>query len=165
MLSYIPLIWEESFLDYPESKGPALVLYLSGCEHKCIGCQNLNLQKQLIDNISAEQIEQYLIEVKKLIKKGEYKYIVLSGGDPLYKNNLNCTKALLKMIIKNNLEFIVYTGYEYNKVSILIPEFFDFGYFKCGKYIKGANTKKFKNIDYELASENQKLFRYGKEVN
>lgn len=150
-----------SFLDYPDNDSIAVVLYLMGCNNNCFMCHNsefckkeLYLSSPEVKNLSVSEIVKILIEEAKRNKTNK---IVLSGGDPLFEDNLEGTKQLIKLLSMGNYDIMVYTGHNvqyamYNKVS-------GFKYLKCGKFDFSRKVEAHKTDDYfQLASINQELY-------
>lgn len=87
--------------DYLNGRGVGVVLWLSGCNHHCDGCQN---QKSWDINAGQpfdKKTEDELIEHLKLPYISR---ITFSGGDPLHENNI---KDVLNLV---------------NKIRLLLPE-------------------------------------------
>jgi len=149
-----------TFLDYPNPTDFSLLIYLVGCEHNCKGCHNKKFQKY-----DEKDTDQLVLHTATLIRLIETKMqdknidsIILSGGDPLFDNNLYFTKKFCSEY-GEKYKICVYTGYdvEYVKDSGVIG----FTYLKCGKYDENLKQESFKT-DYEmqLASSNQEFYNY-----
>ena len=102
--------------------GLRTVLWVSGCEHKCKGCQN----PCTWDPNSGED---FTSEKKELLYKyldNKYiKGITFSGGDPLHPNN-RCEVGKLILDIKANYpskDIWLYTGYTWEEVKELNLDF------------------------------------------
>lgn len=100
--------------DYLNGVGVGVVLWLSGCNHHCSGCQN---QKSW--NINAGQpfdkkAENELIEhlIQPYISR-----LTLSGGDPLHENNLEDVLNLVNKIrlLLPEKTIWLYTGYTFEQ--------------------------------------------------
>ncbi len=98
--------------------GLRTVLWVSGCEHKCKGCQN----PCTWDPNSGED---FTSEKKELLYKyldNKYiKGITFSGGDPLHPNNKNEIGKLILDIKANypSKDIWLYTGYTWEEVEEL----------------------------------------------
>jgi pyruvate-formate lyase-activating enzyme len=147
-----------SFLDYPNPTHWSLVLYLIGCNFCCPKCHNLKLQ-----NIEESDKSTLLIHTNTLLRYIEENLrkeipdsVVLSGGDPLFDNNLYFTKTFCETFGKK-VNICIYTGYDINFVKE--NEITGFNYIKCGAYVEDLKQETFKT-DYEmqLASSNQNFY-------
>ena len=116
-------------ITYPDQNngdGLRVVLWLSGCSHHCVGCQN----PQTWDCNSGILFDQDAKE--ELFRELNRDYIsglTLSGGDPLYENNLN---EVLNLVNEIRVSFPqktiwLYTGYTWepimNHVSSVTDDF------------------------------------------
>lgn len=96
--------------DMLNGDGLRVVLWVSGCEHKCYGCQNPQthaLSSGILFDMDAEQ--ELLDELKKDYISG----ITFSGGDPLHTKNRQEVLRLVQKIKANfpNKTIWIYTGY------------------------------------------------------
>lgn len=104
--------------DMLNGSGLRVVLWVSGCNHKCEGCQN----PQTWDCKSgipfdAEAKEELFEELGKDYISG----VTFSGGDPLHRNNLQKVVELveeIKTIFKDKTVWI-YTGYKWEDVKYM----------------------------------------------
>lgn len=104
--------------DIVNGTGLRVVLWVSGCEHRCTGCHNshtwdLNGGKPF-DDEAFDKIFEYL---DSAISSG----ITFSGGDPLHPNNREDVTALAKYLKKKfpGKTIWVYTGYMYEDIQSL----------------------------------------------
>jgi len=160
-----------SFVDYPDKEADAVVIYFYGCEHSCKNCHNPNFQKNPeINYKSKENIKNnsnYLyikdvIEFCKFVETitAKYKtnYLVFSGGDPLYKTNIDIVRGFLTINnVKKKYKTTIYTGYNLEYVKNNNIKYFDF--LKCGPYLERNKQDSMKD-DYKfvLASKNQEIY-------
>lgn len=146
------------FTDYPDPTSWSLLVWLIGCEHFCKECQNQSLQQ-----INPNNKDQTIIHTNTLIRlindtlqKEKCNEVVLSGGDPLFGNNLYFTK---KFCIEygNKINIALYTGYSIDYVKE--QGILNFKYIKCNKFDESLKLEPYKN-DYEmqLASSNQEWY-------
>lgn len=102
--------------------GLRTVLWVSGCEHKCKGCQNPCTW-------DPDSGEDFTSEKKELLYKyldNKYiKGITFSGGDPLHPNNKNEVGKLILDIKANypSKDIWLYTGYTWEEVKELNLDF------------------------------------------
>lgn len=113
-------------ITYPDqNNGPGLriVIWVSGCSHHCLECQNPQTWDQnsgiLFDDSAKEEIIEQL--------NNDYiSGITWSGGDPMHENNvktvLDFTQKIRELFPKKNIW--IYTGYTIEQIlnDINIPE-------------------------------------------
>lgn len=101
--------------DIADGEGVRVTLFVSGCSHHCKGCHNP-------ESWNPENGKEFTEEVKeKLFKLIDRPYIdglTLSGGDPLFCNNI---KEIEKLCIEFKQRFPnktlwLYTGYRYEEI-------------------------------------------------
>ena len=88
--------WKIDKEDVCNGEGLRVVLWLSGCSHKCKGCQN----PQTWDANSGIPFDESAKE--ELFRELDKEYIsglTLTGGDPLFESNLN---GVLDLVIEVN---------------------------------------------------------------
>lgn len=96
--------------DYLNGKGVGVVLWLSGCNHHCNGCQNQKSWSVSAGQSFDERAEDELLEYLKLPYISR---LTLSGGDPLHENNLQDVLNLVNKIrlLLPKKTIWLYTGY------------------------------------------------------
>lgn len=85
--------------------GLRVVLWLSGCSHKCKGCQN----PQTWDANSGIQFDELAKEeIFRELDKDYISGLTLTGGDPLFEGNLNGVLDLVTEVNKryNTIQYI-----------------------------------------------------------
>lgn len=95
--------------------GLRVVLWLSGCDHKCKGCQN----PQTWDaNSGIPFDEKAKEELFRELDKDYISGLTLSGGDPLHENNIEEVLNLMCNVKKiyPNKTIWIYTGYKYEDI-------------------------------------------------
>ncbi len=141
--------------DMLNGEGLRVVLWLSGCEHLCEGCQNAftsNYNGGLDFDITAKE------ELFSSLKKDYVSGITLSGGDPLYHANREGLVSLIKEIKETfpNKTIWLYTGYVYEEIikkNILGDNINYIDVLVDGKFVQ-----KLSDIHYKWAgSTNQKV--------
>lgn len=144
---------EETWLDYPTPDGNAIAVIMTGCEHHCPGCHSMNLQ---YEDTYSETKEEILNRVKDYCERAMTNKVILIGGDPLYKSNLEYTKYLLNNL-KDDFDVCIYTGYSIEVVKSLNLKGAKF--FKCGTFDKNSCRKSEKtDSNFILASPNQNFY-------
>lgn len=109
-------------LTYPDmnnGSGLRVVLWLSGCSHKCKGCQN----PQTWDaNSGIPFDEQAKEELFRELNKDYISGLTLTGGDPLFENNLDSVLDLVNEIRLSSPKktIWIYSGYQWE--HILTPQ-------------------------------------------
>lgn len=151
--------FQQTFLDYPDNISHAVLVYFLGCEHPCYACQNiylkdLNYSKGVVSYDIYRTLAQ---DIEENLNKYRTNKIVLSGGDPLFKNNINFVRLFLHYANLSGWDVIVYTGYDIEYVKEKYIE--NFTYIKCGQYDLSKKQESKKTNDYiQFASKNQKLY-------
>lgn len=96
--------------------GLRVCLWLSGCDHRCPGCQNpqtWNSDSGLIYDKTAKN------ELFAELRKDYISGLSLSGGDPLHENNLQDLLSLLKEIrlsFGTKKTIWLYSGYTWEQI-------------------------------------------------
>lgn len=148
---------EITFTDWPDNHSHAGIIYFTGCEHNCQECHNPEFKIYELNNnlMEVEFYELMKIIIEKL-RNNETNKLILSGGDPLYKKNIESTKKIISYCNINNIDVCVYTGYDIEFVNKNID---GFAYVKCGKF---DHTKKLASLKtdkiFRLASYNQDFY-------
>lgn len=107
--------------DMLNGEGIRVVLFVSGCNHHCKGCQNPETWDPgsgiLFD-------ESALNEIIKDLKPDYISGLTLSGGDPLFYQNLDDVLNLVKKVkeIYPNKTIWLYSGYTYNELFPMIDD-------------------------------------------
>ena len=100
-------------ITYPDmlnGSGLRVVLWLSGCDHKCKGCQNI----QTWDCNSGIPFDKKTKEeLFRELNKDYISGITFTGGDPLHKNNLDEVLNLINelRVLLPQKSIWLYTGY------------------------------------------------------
>ena len=112
--------------DIANGLGLRVVLFTSGCSHRCPGCHN----PETWDPDFGEEFTQKTLD--KLISLLDRPYIdglTLSGGDPLFSNNIETVEQICKEIKKRlpDKNIWLYTGYQYEEIKNLpVLKYVDF---------------------------------------
>lgn len=102
--------------------GLRTVLWVSGCEHKCKGCQNpCTWDPNSGDDFTSEKKEL----LYKYLDNKYIKGITFSGGDPLHPSNRGEVGKLILDIKANypSKDIWLYTGYTWEEVEELNLDF------------------------------------------
>ena len=105
-------------ITYPDQNngdGLRVVLWLSGCSHKCKGCQNPQTWDANSGILFDETSKQELFNE---LSKDYISGLTLSGGDPLHKDNVNDVLHLLHeiKILFPTKTIWLYTGYTLEEI-------------------------------------------------
>lgn len=99
-------------VDVVNGQGTRVSLFVSGCIHKCKGCHNKPSWNRYNGIEYSHELENRIIDDLNnttIIRRG----LTLSGGDPLYLNNLDTIINLIKRV-KNeclNKDIWLWSGY------------------------------------------------------
>lgn len=104
--------------DMLNGDGLRVVLWVAGCEHHCLECQNpvtWDIDGGLEFDESAKQ------EIFEELKKDYITGVTLSGGDPLHTKNREDIGKLVTEIAEKfpDKSIWIYTGYEWQDVKDL----------------------------------------------
>ena len=104
--------------DMLNGDGLRVVLWVSGCSHRCLGCHNpqtWSASSGIEFDDSAKQ------EIFEQLDKNYISGITFSGGDPLLQENRNQVTALAKEIKQRYKDKTVwiYTGFNYEDIKDL----------------------------------------------
>ena len=104
--------------DMLNGEGLRVVLWVSGCPHKCEGCHNPITWNE---NEGVEFDENAQMEIFNELEKDYISGITISGGDPLYHPNRKDIEELLKNIKSKypKKTVWVYTGFNWNDIKDL----------------------------------------------
>ena len=107
--------WKIDKQDVCNGEGLRVVLWLSGCSHKCQGCQN----PQTWDADSGNPFDEAAKE--ELLRELDKDYIsglTLSGGDPLFEDNLDDVLDLVNEIRLSlpQKSIWLYSGYTWEQL-------------------------------------------------
>lgn len=101
--------------DVLNGTGFRVVLFVSGCSHRCYNCQNPKTWDKNFGHPFTEKTKQYIFNC---LDKDYIDGITITGGDPLYKYNLD---EVLKLVQEIRISFPektiwLYTGFEWNQI-------------------------------------------------
>lgn len=101
--------------DVLNGTGFRVVLFVSGCSHRCYNCQNPKTWDKNFGHPFTEKTRQYIFNC---LDKDYIDGITITGGDPLHENNLDEILLLIKEIRISFPEKTIwlYTGYSYQKI-------------------------------------------------
>ena len=131
--------WKINKEDVCNGEGLRVVLWLSGCPHKCKGCQN----PQTWDANSGISFDESAKE--ELFRELDKDYIsglTLTGGDPLHETNLDEVLNLVNEIRLSlpNKSIWIYSGFYWEE--IFEPSFTEQSQEWIEKYLKQCEIRK-----------------------
>ncbi|WP_281648706.1 anaerobic ribonucleoside-triphosphate reductase-activating protein [Parendozoicomonas sp. Alg238-R29] len=144
-------------LDVVNGEGTRCVLFVSGCEHKCVGCHNASTIKPDSGYPYTEELEQKILKDlgdSRIHRDG----LSLSGGDPLYPGNLEDIGRLVRRAkeMYPEKDIWMWTGYEVqdlNEEQKAVVEYVDV--LIDGPYVQ---EKRSLNLPWR-GSSNQRILR------
>lgn len=101
--------------DMRNGDGLRVVLWVSGCLHRCEGCQNpITWNPDYGLDFTAETLHEIFHELDKDYVSG----LTISGGDPLHYRNVETVTNLCKTVkeLYPNKTIWLYTGYQWEKL-------------------------------------------------
>lgn len=147
-------------ITYPDqNNGPGLrvVIWVSGCSHHCLECQNPQTWDKnsgiIFDNSAKEEIIEQL-------KNNYISGVTWSGGDPMYKDNvetvLKFTEKIHDLFPKKNIW--LYTGYTFEEImngtNLKRKQLLDL----CDVLVDGEYKKELRDISLHwCGSSNQRV--------
>jgi organic radical activating enzyme len=146
-----------TFLDYPDNISHAIIIYMMGCDNECVDCQNIQFKdNHYADNTKNFTVEELIQKINIETVRNNTKKVILSGGDPCSKFNIDFTKQFLKQL-NRKFDVCVYTGKDINFIVQSKIDYFTF--IKSSPYIQEFKQKTEKTNEYmTFASTNQELY-------
>ena len=143
--------------DMLNGDGLRVVLWVSGCEHKCYGCQNPQTHALSSGIPFDEDAEQELFNE---LKHDYIAGITFSGGDPLHIKNRQEVSRLVQKVKNNfpNKTLWVYTGYTFEYLSGMNDECMSSKLQAINVLVDGKFYIKLKDVNTPwVGSTNQKV--------
>ena len=102
--------------DIANGLGCRVTLWVSGCSHHCMGCQN---PETWDENFGRPFTEKTLQDLISYLSPSTIQGLTLSGGDPLYKNNIEKITEICKKVKEIYPEKTIwcYSGYIYEQIK------------------------------------------------
>jgi pyruvate-formate lyase-activating enzyme len=125
-----------------------------GCKFNCEDCINEELKYSESFYMSDIDI------ISRVLNNPFNQGIILAGLEwTLQPNEMF---KLIELALDNNLEVILYTGFDEEMLRKLYPHLFRLPiYIKCGRYNKELLVNDYKMFGVKLASSNQKIIKCG----
>ena len=144
--------YEKIFIhDLVNGEGVRVTLFVTGCEHMCLGCYNKETWSRKAGKPFTKEIREKLLDIIK-----DHDGLSLSGGDPLYTGNREEILELCKLFKQRypDKNIWLWTGYTYDQVKDLeIIKYIDV-------LIDGRFEKDNKTVKPWRGSNNQELIRF-----
>ena len=141
--------------DMKNGDGLRVVLWVSGCEHRCPGCQN-PVTWDADDGLDFDIYT--LSEIYYELSKDYVSGLTISGGDPLYPRNYYTVINLCAWAKANFPEktIWVYTGYEWEDIQRTINDCFFLKFIDV--LVDGQFKQELADVNYPWAgSTNQRV--------
>lgn len=125
--------------DFVNGLGARVVLFVTGCLHKCPGCYNKSTWNP-VDG--SEFTEQTIEKIFSYLDSSYIQGLTLSGGDPMYPSNRPIITDLAKRVKERfpKKDIWLWTGYKFEELSADILDFVDVVI--DGKYEEKNKTEK-----------------------
>lgn len=157
-------------IDIANGPGCRTVLWVAGCSHHCKECHNPDTWDPKTGQLFNEDAKQ---ELFNKLSKPYIRGITLSGGDPLYKDNIEEITKLCAEIKEKfpNKDIWCYTGYIYEEIKGLeLMKYIDVlvdGEFQIDKkditlLFRGSSNQRLINIP--KTRETNEIVFYEKEI-
>ena len=123
--------------------GERIAIWTVGCNRRCKGCVSQNLQNS--DNSCQISIEDIVAQIESYKKLNPNLGITISGGEPFLQSDLLVLLKRIRLIGIDDV--LVYTGYTYEELQSIFPNF-KVDYEKCigvlvdGRYVEELNDNK-----------------------
>ena len=110
--------------DFVNGLGARVVLFVTGCLHKCPGCYNKSTWNP-VDG--SEFTEQTIEKIFSYLDSSYIQGLTLSGGDPMYPSNRPIITDLAKRVKERfpKKDIWLWTGYKFEELSADILDFVD----------------------------------------
>lgn len=141
--------------DIANGVGCRVVLWISGCNHKCVGCHNKETWNYTHGTLFDDDTKKTLY---KWLDKSYIKGLTLSGGDPLDRNDDELLEVLnLCKEIKEkypNKDIWIYTGYTFEELNESQKEILNY----CDILVDGPYMEKLRDLSLPFrGSSNQRI--------
>ncbi|MBR5269964.1 MAG: anaerobic ribonucleoside-triphosphate reductase activating protein [Anaerotignum sp.] len=155
--------------DMLNGEGLRVVLWVSGCPHKCKGCHNPQTWDPESGIPFDEDAEKELFEI---LSRDYISGITFSGGDPLFEGNRAEIERLAKKVKHEypDKNVWLYTGYRWEEISALpLMQYIDV--LVDGKFMEDLKDTKLhwkgsfnqRIIDVQKSLQNSSLYLYNAE--
>ena len=145
------------FSEYP-TEDWSINVFMSGCGHKCEGCQNEDLWNE---NIGIQHTTSGLLNTIQIASvRFRTKCVCFLGGDPLYGDNLIFVDNVIPKLVNDGFKVAIYTGYHIEYVIPRLRNYHLLTYIKTGRfYPEEAQEPGKKQGKLYLASKNQEMWK------
>ena len=141
--------------DIANGTGCRVVLWISGCNHKCKGCHNPETWNYTYGKVLNEDAQNIIY---RWLSKPYIKGLTISGGDPLDRSNDELLELLnLCKEIKDNCpnkDIWIYTGYTFEELNELQKEILNY----CDVLVDGPYIEELRDLSLPFrGSSNQHI--------
>ena len=153
--------------DMRNGDGLRVVLFVSGCNHKCYNCQNpqtWDCNSGIEFDLAAKE------EIFEQLNKDYISGITFSGGDPMHSNNLHEIYSLI-LEIRNKYPqktIWLYTGFDFDELqrSNFSEDKFRMSIISlCDVLVDGEYVEELADVNYHWAgSTNQRIIDVNKSL-
>ncbi len=155
--------------DIVDGSGVRVTLFVSGCTHRCKGCQNPESWACNNGEEFTKEIEDKIIE---LLSRDYIDGLTLSGGDPLFVPNRDAIFNLCKRIKEKlpNKTIWLYTGYDWEDINsldllkyvdVLVDGKFILGLLDTTLAFKGSSNQRVIDVQKSLQENKIVLYKVG----
>lgn len=111
--------------DVANGNGIRVVLWVSGCNHKCKGCHNMESWNP--DNGVDFSMKDTMQEILDALLPDHIKGLTITGGDPLFPDNRDTVISIIKVVkaVYPQKDIWIWTGYKFEEVYDLVKEYVD----------------------------------------
>ena len=129
--------------DSANGPGVRVVVWLSGCEHRCPGCQNPATHSF---ETGSEIDEAFLESLHSMVNTKFISGLTISGGDPFHPSNLPDTMKIIEYIGSRNIgkTIWVWTGYKFNQLPQSVQDEVYIDVIVDGKFVQSQKDSKLK---------------------
>lgn len=105
-----------NFADVLNGEGCRISIFVSGCSHECKGCYN---QKTWRPDFGEQWTESHLVKLLDDLKHPGISGITLTGGDPLYEDNLRDVEYIIDAVkeLYPDKDIWMWSGYQLDELD------------------------------------------------
>ena len=107
--------WGILKLSFVDGDGCRTVLFVSGCNHACEGCQNPDGQRlEYGEPFTSKTMDELLQCLKRPVIDG----LTISGGDPMHPKNRAAVRDIARIVKLSTKKSVwLYTGYDFESIK------------------------------------------------
>lgn len=129
--------------DHANGPGVRVVVWMSGCEHRCPGCHNP--ATHCFDQ-GEEITEEFLESLHDMVNQKFISGLTISGGDPFHPSNLADTMKIVDYIGSRNIgkTIWIWTGFKFNQLPQSVKDEVYIDVIVDGKFVQSQKDSKLK---------------------